>query len=158
MSLMAVSTGAETMSISRIEKFISRLDIDESGCWLWTGGRTSGGYGVTSVEGKSRFVHRVMYELVNGISDLSLQLDHLCRVQNCANPKHLEQVTEKENLRRKNAVQTHCKRGHELSGDNLILEYDRAGDYTKRRCKTCRRMISMQSYYRNKLTLKGDKA
>lgn len=34
----------------------------------------------------------------------------------------------------RNAAKTHCPRGHELSGDNLMQRYLKAGS---RRCKTC---------------------
>lgn len=37
-------------------------------------------------------------------------------------------------------TQTHCKRGHPLSGDNLILVK------TGRACRACRRIYRLRSY------------
>ena len=61
----------------------------------------------------------------------------------CFNPAHLEPVTRQENVRRgllpkmmreKMRSQTHCKRGHELSGDNLRPSGVRVGI---RKCRHC---------------------
>lgn len=57
----------------------------------------------------------------------------------CVNPAHLEIVTQRENMRR--GINAHivrtgrCKRGHEMSGDNLTPP----GKNGKRECRTCRR-------------------
>lgn len=114
------------------------------GCWLWTG-YTALGYGMVheAREGEQRHhrrlvAHRVVYELLHGHVESGLTLDHLCRVRSCVNPDHLEPVTRKENILRgfgvpaRRARQTHCIRGHELSGPNLRL---RLNGY--RNCKAC---------------------
>jgi hypothetical protein len=62
-------------------------------CLLWEGCKDKKGYGRITWDGKTRQVHRVMYELCNGKLIKGLVIDHLCRVHNCINPKHLEQVT-----------------------------------------------------------------
>jgi hypothetical protein len=70
-------------------------------CWLFTGSLNPDGYGVISVQNVSRSVHREMYQDEYGvIVPPKLQVDHLCRVHNCCNPKHLEPVTSQENQRR----------------------------------------------------------
>jgi hypothetical protein len=110
-----------------------------TGCVLWGGGLTNG-YGSISVNGKSRRVHVVAYEQAVGPVPPGLQLDHLCRVRNCINPKHLEPVTNRENVLRgvgptaQNARATHCYRGHELIGPN---EMKRKKGW--RRCRICTR-------------------
>lgn len=121
-------------------RFWKYVDVTDN-CWLWTGcvDRTVG-YGEfgRSVTGQRIRVHRYVYELIKGPIPLGLQIDHLCRVRICVNPDHLEAVTQQENNRRGqsptaiNARKTHCNKGHELQGSNLIRS--RAG---RRRCRTC---------------------
>lgn len=48
----------------------------------------------------------------------------------------------------KKKAQTHCKRGHELSGDNLYVSPQ--GNGNRRICKICKHINSMASYYRRK--------
>lgn len=124
----------------RIEqKFIPEPN---SGCWLWTGALSTGGYGMIGNIGGSKYAHRILYEQQFGPIPKGLELDHLCRVRCCVNPAHLEAVTRRENIMRgiapsaKQAKQTHCKNGHPLSGENLIVWKTRWG--VQRQCKICR--------------------
>lgn len=109
-------------------RFWSYVDKSTDGCWRWTRALLPAGYGSFGVRGwRAGLAHRIAYELATRtrIPD-GLHLDHLCRVRRCVNPSHLEIVTRKENILRgvgfaaRNAAKTHCKLGHELSGDNLI--------------------------------------
>jgi len=70
--------------------------------------------------------HRWAYETCVGSINDGLQIDHLCRVRECVNPDHLQPVTHAENMRR--ARRTHCRRGHELTPENV---------YWVRACKAC---------------------
>jgi hypothetical protein len=116
-------------------------------CWLWTasrGGGNNNNYGAFGFPNhKKVYAHRVAYELVNGPIPPGLHIDHLCRVTLCVNPAHLEAVSQAENNRRSDSVcakfarQTHCKRGHPLSGDNLyLLRWDRGSGFG-RNCRAC---------------------
>lgn len=118
------------------------LQVDKTPtCWLWTGATPGGRYGVVHVNGRRLVVHRFIYEFLRGPVDPTLHLDHLCRVVTCVNPDHLEVVTPRENTLRGigptaiNARKTHCKRGHELAGDNLGLKPP-----GHRYCRTCKKM------------------
>lgn len=129
------------MTASLRERFYGRLVIDpDTGCLLWTGYISEDGYGIVHTGGKVRKVHRVAWELANGPIPSGLQLDHLCRVRNCANVDHLEPVTQRVNVMRgqgiapKRAAQTECIHGHPFTEANTIRD-----DRGNRRCKTCAR-------------------
>lgn len=99
------------------------------GCYLFSGSRTKASthfYGRVSMGGRRVRVHRAVYEAANGPIAPGLTVDHLCGNTLCVNPFHLEAVSSRENTMRGvgpsaiNARKTHCKRGHELSGQNLL--------------------------------------
>jgi hypothetical protein len=111
----------------------------ENGCLIWKRSLNSRGYGLISVNGKALLAHRVAYELHIGPIGEDLTIDHLCRVKACVNPAHLEVVSRSENSRRGSPTTgaTHCKRGHELAGANLIVK-KRGNRPPCRNCRTCR--------------------
>lgn len=121
---------------------LERIEVDHSGCWLWTGRAWPNGYG--SLAGKPRkqagtaMSHRAVYELHNGPIPDDLVIDHLCRNRICCNPEHLEPVTQAENLARGESptiqvAQTGvCFHGHRIEGDNLYVS-----PQGQRRCRTC---------------------
>ena len=124
-----------------LEAIKARCAIMPDGCWLWTG-RTHDGYGYVSWAGRNRRVHRLMYELLVGPIPDGLHIDHLCRVRSCCNPKHLQPVTNAENLRRSplvgfnngNAAKSSCRNGHEFTAENT---YQRPSG--GRTCRACNR-------------------
>ena len=103
-----------------------------NGCWLWEGFINADGYGQMRVGDKTMRVHRVIYGLFHGAIPDGLQIDHLCRIRHCANPKHLEAVTSQENTlrgngpylsRQRNLAKTHCPQGHPYNAENTLLKY-----------------------------------
>jgi HNH endonuclease len=70
-----------------------------SACWLWGGGKFPQGYGRFCFEGKSRTVHKFVYELVKGKVPNGLNVMHKCNNKLCCNPKHLKCGTPLENTR-----------------------------------------------------------
>lgn len=133
--------------VGALERFWAKIDTSAGpeGCWTWTD-KLHGGYGrfhLGNRYGKSVRImaHRFAYEITRGPVPIGLDLDHLCRNRACSNPSHLEPVTRRENILRGeappvlNGRKTHCKRGHELVGHNVI---HRSDGY--RECRTCARM------------------
>lgn len=85
-----------------------------SGCWLWTGGVSEKGYGLSCGQ-IARGAHRAVWILLRGAVPENLTLDHLCRTPPCVNPDHLEPVTLQVNIARAYAArppQPLCPLGH----------------------------------------------
>jgi hypothetical protein len=131
-----------------LDKWIEAMRAVD-GCWLWTKEVNPNGYGHVSVAGSYGLVHRIVYERLVGPIPTGRDLDHECHNQDercrggvycphrrCANPAHLVPATRPENLSRgrrgkRSSLPTHCRRGHELFGENLTI------DGGKRRCLKC---------------------
>jgi hypothetical protein len=65
-------------------------------CRLWPGCTIKGGYGLIHFnrERGPKLVHRVIYADAHSIDvDDAPELDHLCRVRNCAEVTHLDPCT-----------------------------------------------------------------
>lgn len=148
---------------ARFERFVEAEPM--SGCWLWIGHITRTGYGQFTIWRpmlglKTYRAHRVAYELYKGPIPVGLQLDHLCRMKSCVNPSHLEPVSARVNVLRgdtitaRNAVATHCSRGHLLIAENLRPRPSRPG---RRECLVCYRLTTNRSLNRrrNALRLEG---
>jgi len=122
-----------------------------TGCWLHAGspmGTKGNQYPGFQLDGKYRRAHRVSYEHHVGPIPVGLIIDHTCRQPFCVNPQHLDPVTHAENTRRglisalrhtwRNipkhpfSLKTHCPRGHEYAGDNLVINCN-----GKRECRAC---------------------
>lgn len=81
-----------------LERLLARVIPEpNSGCWLWEGALCNG-YGSVRFEGKSWFVHRLIYLLVRGPIDKGLHVLHRCDVASCCNPDHLFPGTNYDNI------------------------------------------------------------
>lgn len=132
---------SETLSPKRIASFWSKVRKDSDGCWRWTACQVRGYGCFPTFKGQTAKAHRIAWELHHGAAISSdLTIDHLCRVLVCVNPAHLEPVTNKENVLRgegytaAKARQTHCKRGHALTPENIIPDYRGRG---RGKCRIC---------------------
>lgn len=80
------------------ERFAAKVRVLESGCHIWQGSRTRGGYGQFRVGSDIVYAHRFAYEQAFGVIAPGLQCDHICNVTLCVNPLHLQLVTQAQNL------------------------------------------------------------
>lgn len=125
------------LPLKDIERFYNCVDVDEiTDCHLWTGSIDPNGYGIFFINRESYRAHRVSWAINETAPDVTLTIDHLCRVRNCVNPEHLELVSLSENTHRMQIAnyRSHCPRGHELSGRNLIAAMLQTSG---RACRSC---------------------
>lgn len=107
------------------------------GCWIWTAARVKG-YGSFD----RGLAHRFAWEDRHGPIPPGLTVDHLCGVQACVNPDHLDLVPASVNTQRahrrtgRGSHQPACVRGHELAAENVAVI--RRADGTRRACLACR--------------------
>lgn len=160
-----------------IERFLSSVEINETGCWVWVGKGIVGEYGSftwTPPDGsrKSTVSHVWIWEYYNGPRDVypdghrmsgkPLSLDHYlfpdsCIGPRCCNPDHLKLVTHQENVLRSsglaamNAQKTHCIHGHEFNEANTRHRIGSSGTL-ERVCRTCVREKQRLYRARNKDT------
>ena len=135
---------AESMVIE--ERFFDKVMPVEDGCHLWTACVDPEGYGQFRSDTKVVRAHRFAYELAVGPIPDGLFIDHLCRVRSCVNPKHLEPVTHRENMRR--AAGDYCKAGHKRTYANIQWVFENGK--RRPRCKPCGNKYTLAWYHKTK--------
>lgn len=79
------------------ERIEGKYQVDENGCWLWTGDKLKG-YANVSKVGR---VNRLMFRHKYGPIPPWLFMCHHCDVKACINPDHLYLGTNADNMRDK---------------------------------------------------------
>jgi len=114
-------------------RVIDKIEISESGCWIWKGATRLGYAAVSRSRPECRqigtrapiAVHRWMYQLLIGDIPDGMYLDHrVCRTKRCVNPWHLVVCTNADNVSQPDGcaaihrAKTHCPKGHEYDETN----------------------------------------
>lgn len=79
-----------------MDERLSNYVEDESGCWVWQGGKDRG-YGKLRFDTKTVLVHRIAYAHKYGPITPRLMVCHSCGKRDCINPEHLYLGTAKDN-------------------------------------------------------------
>ena len=82
----------------------------KTGCILWTGSRTTNGYGGLNYRGRHLQAHRASWLAHRGPIPAGLLVCHRCDVRPCINPDHFFLGTQKQNMADKVAKQGHERR------------------------------------------------
>ena len=123
------------------ELYVFSQLVPNGDCLEWSGFINKRGYGSVTRNKKPLVLHRLIYKLVKGKIPKGKVLDHLCRNTKCANPEHLEPVTDRVNVLRgvglaaQYARRDSCKHGHKFTKENTLY----SSSNNARRCRTCKR-------------------
>lgn len=90
--------------------------IPWSGCHIWIGSATAGGYGTSVVAERiygTTIVHRALFQHLNGTAPRGAYICHECDTPSCVNPDHLFLGTPTDNAQdRKMKCRSATKIGH----------------------------------------------
>ena len=141
-----------------LERFLSRVNKEQSGCWNWEGHLDWKGYGTFSSSISDKRAHRVAYRLMVGPVPPGLVVMHDCDNRRCVNPQHLRVGTTAENnadmMRKKrhrppNSLKVRCIRGHAFSPENTVFSLRSTGE-PRRECLKCKRTRQRIGWHRRK--------
>jgi hypothetical protein len=101
-------------------RFLLHVTKTES-CWLWEPALATGGYGRFHDGSRTRYAHRVSYEMFVGPLLPQSVLRHTCDTPHCVNPAHLLSGTHADNIADKIAKRRHAF-GEKTHGAKLDVE------------------------------------
>lgn len=80
-----------------LTRFLKKVKLGPSDCWLWQGQPDEKGYGQFHFRGKTIWAHRWAYAVWKRPLITGFTVEHKCRNPSCVNPWHLELLTNSEN-------------------------------------------------------------
>lgn len=109
-----------------VDKFWSHVQRGD-GCWTWTKGRMTAGYGQLKIKGRQVGAHRVAWVLTNGPIADGLYVCHHCDNPICVRPDHLFVGTNSDNQKDavkkgRNKIAAHRARGMSNHAAKITLE------------------------------------
>lgn len=99
--------------------FANSIPVTETGCWLWLLAVDKDGYGLITIDGKSKRVHRLSYEIFKGDIPEKMLVLHSCDMPSCVNPEHLKIGTHKDNY---NDMESRGRHPHDPSHHSKLNE------------------------------------
>lgn len=133
------------------DRLLAKIIVQPDGCWVWRGAAQPTGYGQLWNGKRPEQAHRLSYKMFCGPVPDGVEVDHVCRVRDCVNPKHLRLLPHRDNVLAgntgpaRNAAKTHCDYGHELSGRNLRFAVNGS-----RQCRACDRRRAQEAKNRSR--------
>ena len=112
-----------------MERFWSKVNKKENGCWEWTAGCVNGSYGHYRYEGKKILAHRYSFMMHHPLTiDLrehpKILVCHTCDNPKCVNPAHLWLGTNADNVRDRDAKGRNNQAKGEKNGMTKLTEQE----------------------------------